>query len=246
MRVVVVHDGPPSQALVLTSVVGTLLERGGATSVTVSVAENCRPFFEHWDGVTYEPLTDVPPVSECDLLVDYGGSDRAVDKSLLFRPVRYRGLIPRDNSEIDEHAFRGLYLREQVQRNLFQLMYGVAGLRWEGQGYRFRYYPKTRKKPGRVGIAVRDRGVRAYVEGRLRQDADRTWKVLFRQNVLKQFDEVNAADSVVTDDEFVLHAALCLRRHVEYLVYEPPNVKPEFFGNGCVHLVPAEFMDGGK
>ena len=140
----------------------------------------------------------------------------------------------------DAHAFRGLYLKQEVNRNLFQLMFGVAGLKWAGEGYGFQYFPKARQRKSRVGIAVRDRSVRRFLHTYLNLEESRIWHVPFKENVLKQFDEVNKAASVVTDDPFVMHVGLALRKRVELLIYDPPTIKPEFFSNGCLHLVPED------
>ncbi len=238
MRIVIILDGPKDHALVLTGVVQALRNRHPDSKILVCTNPENHVFFQYTPNVTVDDLGPLKSNLDCDLLIDYGGSDKAVALSLLFQPEKYLGLIQRDGSEVDRHAFRGLYLKEEVNRSLFQLMFGVAGLKWAGEGYGFRYFPQARQRRNRVGIAVRDRGVRKFLHSYLNLEESRIWHVPFKENVLKQFDEVNKAASIVTDDPFVMHVGLSLRKRVELLIYEPPTIKPEFFGNGCIHLVP--------
>lgn len=240
-KIVIIHDGPRDQSLVLTGVVKALQRKHSPGTVHVCTGPENHIFFQHMPGVVADDLGPLKTHLACDLLVDYGGSDKAVDLSVIFEPKNYMGLIPREETiDVDMHAYRGLYLKQDVNRNLFQLMFGVAGLSWAGEGYGFRYYPKSRQRKNRVGIAVRDRNVRRFLHDYLKLPEDRIWHIPFKDNILKQFDEVNKAASIVTDDPVVMHVGLSLRKRVELLTYEPPTIRPEFFGNGCIHLVPEE------
>ena len=243
-KIVIIHDGPRDASLVLTGVVKALQRQHSPGTVHVCTNEDNHIFFQHMPGVVVDDLGPMKAHLDCDLLVDYGGSDKAVALSLLFEPQTYMGLIPREGTvEADSHAFRGLYLKQEVNRSLFQLMFGVAGLAWAGEGYGFKYFPQSKQRKNRVGIAVRDRKVRRFLHSYLNLDESRIWHVPFKQNVLKQFDEVNKAASVVTDDPFVMHVGLALRKRVEFLIYDQPTIKPELFGNGCIHLVPDGVKD---
>lgn len=244
MSIVIVHDGPREHSLPLTSVVATIRKEAPDFPVTVITGEDNHPFFRYVEGVSVQPF-EHKPIPECDLLIDYGGSDRAVQTALFMKPKVYKGLLPYPGTQSDINAFQGLYADVEVRRNVFQLLYGVAGLKWKGQGYGFRYYPRPKQRDGRVGAAIRNPEVRKFVRANLKVE-DRLWHIPIRQNIYKQFDEVNVCEDVVTDDPFVMHVAVCLRKRVEYLVYEPPAIRPEFFGNGCVHLVPDEIRGTGS
>jgi hypothetical protein len=238
MNIVIIHDGPKEHGLALTGVIAALQRQHTSAHILIATNPENHPFYQFNKSVTVADLSPNKDTLTCDLLIDYGGSDKAVALSLIYEPTTYRGLLSREQSVADQHAFRGLYLKSEVPRNLFQLLFGVAGLKWKGEGYYFRYYPRAKQTNDSIGIAVRDQRVRSYLYQRLKKDESRLWQLPFKINVLKQFDEVNKAASVVTDDPFVMHVALCLRKHVELLIYDPPTIKPEFFGNGCLHLVP--------
>lgn len=238
MNVVINHDGPKEHDLVLTSVVKSFSTWRECKSIQVYANEahlDLHRFTEPHIVVKkfFEPLS-----AQCDLLIDYGGSNMALQNARLIDHKEYLGLIAPRTDEVDTHAFKGLYLKERVNRNLFQLMYGVAGLRWRGQGYGMKYFPRKRQKKNTVGVAIKNQSLRQCVRQFLNIEHTRIWQIPFKENLLKQFDEVNCAESVVTDDPFIMHVALCLRKHVEFLIYEPPNMRLELFGNGCVHLVP--------
>jgi hypothetical protein len=242
MRIVIVIDGPKEHALALTSVIRPLSKKYGFPEVSLVTNSENAVFFRWISGVRVFRFNQQLPGGDVDLLVDYGGSDAAMRFVAGMSPKSYLGINPVHetlSSEVDTNAFQGLYtVKEVTQRNIFQMLFGIAGLKWQGEGYNFRYYPRAKQQNGTVGVAVRDDDIRRFVKGRLKLGGGEMIHVPLRHHILKQFDEVNKVESLVTDDPFVLHVGLCLRKQVQYLVYEPPTYKPEFFGNGCIHLVP--------
>ncbi len=241
MKLVLVHDGPREHALAITSVFKPLQRQYPEASIHVITSPDKEIFYRFLPGVNVSlfPTDDAYRLKDVDLLIDYGGSDRALAAGVGIQPKKYLGLCPALDGNFDVDAFMGLYTGHETKRNIFQVVFAIAGLKWRGEGYSFSYHTRTRAKKDRCGLAVKDAAVRQYLrENLVTPDDDRLWHIPIRQNVFRQFDEVNKCENVVTDDPFVMHVAVSLRKRVEFLLYEKPNIRPEFFGSGCVHLVP--------
>ena len=56
--------------------------------------------------------------------------------------------------------------------------------------------------------------------------------VRIRKRILKSIDEVNRCKTIITDDMFIVHAALALRKKVHFLDINNLNMNIEFFGQG--------------
>jgi hypothetical protein len=238
MNIAIVHDGPKHHSLVLTSVVSAILKKYSGSTVTLITGDNNLAFHKFNTRVTPVSFDAVDIDRKFDLVVDYGGSDKAIRTSISLETDKYLGPLS-SGFESDIQAFRGIYTDTEVNRSIFQMMFGVAGLKWKGQGYAFNYYPRSRTKKGRFGAAVSNHKLRKYLRSEVPKDNEKLWHIPIRQSVYKQFDEINKCEKIITDDPFVMHAALCLRKWVEYLVYSIPSERLEFFGSGCVHLIPS-------
>ncbi len=64
----------------------------------------------------------------------------------------------------------------------------------------------------------------------------RLWDIPFKSNIIKQLDEINRCSHIITDDETCVHAALSLRKHVEYVVSKKPRYTTEMFGCVNIHI----------
>lgn len=135
-----------------------------------------------------------------------------------------------------ELHYRHRYVGIPTKSNLFQLTYGLAGLKWHGEGYHIAYFPRNRAKKSLTGIAIRDRLLRDYVSANIKLEKTRISDVPFRLSLLKQIDEINRCKHIVTDDHAIMHIALALRKKVELIVRRPPPFAVEMFGSGNLHV----------
>jgi ADP-heptose:LPS heptosyltransferase len=135
-----------------------------------------------------------------------------------------------------------LYERKKTNKNIFQLYYRLAGLKWRGEGYSFSYYPKARTKKYTTGIAVVNANLKSYVVDKLKLDLSKIWNIPYKKNIHKKLDEINRCPSIVTDDFFTLNLALYLRKNVYFLETAPINMQIELFGSGKIFKVPLEIV----
>jgi len=125
-----------------------------------------------------------------------------------------------------------------LNMNLFQIAYRLSGSIWGGEGYDLPYRPKTRSKSLRVGVAVAQSNLRAYINDNLDVGDKKLWHIPHKKNILRKMDEINRCQKVITDDLTTFHLAMALRKYVYFLETFPLNFKMEFFGNGELHKVP--------
>jgi len=128
-----------------------------------------------------------------------------------------------------ERYYDILYGKKISKRNVFQIYSALAGVVWKGESYDFHYHPKTHCKAKRTGLAVAHSGIRNYIKDRLRLDDAKLWNVPFKKNLFKRIDEINRCQDIVTDDFFIMHLAIFLRKNVYFLQTIQPKTKYEFF-----------------
>ncbi len=120
-------------------------------------------------------------------------------------------------AEFVEKIFRH---KIKTNKTILQIYYDIAGLRWQGEGYGLSYYPKT-KQQYECG---------SYVIG----DYDGNCPEISLSEIpSKQIDILNQYAEIVTDDLFVAHAGIALRKKISFLSESLPY-KLEFFGKGSM------------
>lgn len=236
-KVLVLHNADADEAMIATALVRRFVKDGhdvtiagdGITQNIMRLAGfRCENGF-HTD-VVYDVAVNLSPSYSCteamsksvqaDEKLGYGQ-----DESGLFF-----------YNEGAHHHYRAKYVRIPTGANQFQLLFGLAGLKWQGEGYCLKYFPRTRSKKTLTGVAIKDQNLKQFILGNLHLDCTRLWRVPIRQNVSKQIDEINRCKQIVTDDLTVAHAALALRKVVEFLTPKSLPYRFEMFGAGSVHL----------
>ena len=122
--------------------------------------------------------------------------------------------------------------------NVFQMYYKLAGMTWKGEGYDIGYYPRSKSKKNRAGVAVANANLRNYLTDEIELGSMKLWHIPYKKNIFKKMDEINKCSKIITDDILTLHLSLALRKYVYFLRTSPINTKIEFFGNGEIYEVP--------
>jgi hypothetical protein len=139
---------------------------------------------------------------------------------------------------LDRHAdlhYRVSRLGVPSDNNLFQLVYGMAGVTWDGEGYGLTYHPRNRQKKSLTGLCVKDAALRGFITDNLRVKGQ-VRHLPIKQNTIKQVDEINRCKRLITDDEGCMHIGLALHKHVEYIARRLPPYPIHMFGSGNVHV----------
>lgn len=131
-----------------------------------------------------------------------------------------------------------IFGKKKTDKNIFQSYCNLIDYSWRGESYDIRYFPKSRSKKNRAGLAISHIGLRKYIINKLDLKETKTWTIPYRSNIFKKMDEINQCKFIITDDLMVMHIAVFLRKYVHFLDTYDYNMKIEFFNQGQVYPVP--------
>lgn len=231
MKVVVTHLGSINECLVASSLNKRLRET--ADEIHWVVADRfCANVFKYADRVK------VFTADQFDSGVLYDWAINLHPDSGGIRPLakKYNGFIY--DAEADQYSHI-LYGQEKSNMKLFQIYFRLAGLSWKGEGYDLTYYPKTKSKKDRAGLAIAHGGLRRYVRNKLELDSMKVWIVPYKRNIFRHMDELNRCGTIMTDDLSTMSLSIFLRKQIHFMQTLPLNFKLEFFGTGEIYNVPA-------
>lgn len=144
--------------------------------------------------------------------------------------------------EVGEKTWQYMYDCKKTRKNLFQMYFLLAGLKWHGEGYDFHYYPKTKTKKNTSGISVVNNNLKHYILGKLKLQLSEVKNIPYKRNLFNRIDELNRCHNIITDDFFTFNLALFLRKNVYFLETVPFNFPLELFGIGKVFKIPKRFV----
>lgn len=136
-----------------------------------------------------------------------------------------------------EYFYRVLNKEKKTDKNIFQLMYKACGMTWKGEGYNLCYYPRNKTNKNITGVITEKEDLKNFLISNLSLKESKLCSMPFRSNILKKIDEVNRCMNVVTDDLFILHASIALRKNVQFLDLDGLCFNTEFFGRGSYYRV---------
>lgn len=141
-----------------------------------------------------------------------------------------------------QDLYKALYEDKKINKNIFQIYFNLANLKWQGEGFDINYHPKIKTKKNLSGLAVANANLRNHIIQHLRLDLSKIWVIPFRQNLYKKMDEINRCSNIVTDDFLTMYASLYLRKSVCFLETMPANFEIELFGSGNILKIPKNIV----
>jgi hypothetical protein len=244
-HVLILQDDNLENTLILTGLIRRILKNNQKiTCVCGSKSFNLLQYFPNINVINYEKL-DIERLEKqnYDTLINFSPENNytylaeylKIDKKLGYGIEDGFLKFYNDGAKIF-HRTRYIGILQNSNPNIFQLAYGLADMRWEGEGYFLNYYPKKKCKHY-AGVALKNQEWKNLVINHVKIDNNRLWVIPFKQNILKQIDEINICSHVITDDYLALHISLALRKNVEFLTGKPLPYKLETFGNGTLHIL---------
>lgn len=141
---------------------------------------------------------------------------------------------------IDKNAlefYDVVHCGQKSHKCIFQLLYKVANRVWKGEGYSLSYYPKNQTIKTNTGISIVNKDLREYLKNNLNLLMSDIYVIPNKDNLFKKLDEINKCMNIITDDLFTMHAAISLRKNVDFLDTNNIKYKLEFFGKGNHHRI---------
>jgi len=220
MRLIVIHSGPEHEVLLLTSLLIGLKKKYGTSAKILWVGD---PAF--FCLVKYNKRVkkcfNINQVMDLPTITNFYGSDACINISLDNKSGRFASMCGAKqyfgfdkDGPIDRNAeFAQKVIKGEIKTNktALDLYYSLIGSKWKGEGYGLSYYPRN-KQSKECGTYLIDETI---------PDCD---LISLPDEFLPKFDTLNQFAQIVTDDIFVLHAGLALRKKVTFrgdLPYKP-------------------------
>ena len=245
MKTLVIQNGTTSDAMLTNSLLTRMVRDGDAVHCITS--QNAGEIFSLIKGVKVSFLPEIDISEQYDMAVNLYPEPRS---GMIMNRVHAH--VKRGYGFDGEHIVfldKSSDLHYRITRfgiysnsSLFQLVYGMAGLTWKGEGYNLQYTPRNRQRKSLTGLCIKDLDLRNFILQHLLVKEMRT--IPIRQSVAKQIDEINRCKNLVTDDEGCMHVGLSLKKHVEYVSKRPTSYGLEMFKNGNIHVFNPEALRG--
>ena len=238
MRILLVNLGNPCECLISTSVVNGLHKKYPEHDIFAigHSQESCR-IFSCCSGVrkTYHEKRIPAEFWHSPIEV---GVNLTPGFDLDSLPAQFGKKFGFHASPKADQYIDALTGESKCSKSLFQVYNNLSGMTWRGNGSSLQYYPKSRCKKNRIGLAVANANLRSFIIDKLRLDSGRVWVVPFRKNMFRKMDELNKCGKIITDDFATLNASLFLRKESHFLKAVPHNMKIEMFGSGNIYNIP--------
>ena len=247
-KVLLINLEPVSGCLVSTSILKGLKNKYKKVDVTVIVNndENCQRLFKYNPIVervyTIEEFFNDLPYhlmrENLDQVINLS-HDNALAKLFEKNAKKITGFKYTDP---EDNIYETLYKYNKSPKNIFQLYFNLADLKWRGEGYDLFYHPKTKQRKKSVGLAIVNKNLNKYVTDHLDIKDEKMSTVAFKTNIFKRIDEANKHSRIITDDFLFMNIACFLRKDIFFLKTIPYNYQLEFFGKGDIIEVPKIYI----
>ena len=247
-KILLINLEPVSGCLVSTSILKGLKNKHKNVSVTVIVNndENCQKVFK------YNPMVDkVYTIEDFFSKLPYNLLREKIDHVINLSFDNTLAKLFEGNSkkitgfrytDTDDKIYETLYKYNKTPKNIFQLYFSLADLKWRGEGYDLFYHPKTKQRKNSVGLAIVNKNLNSYVGEHLYTKQEKLSTIPFKANVFKRIDETNKHNKIITDDFLFMNIACYLRKEIFFLKTVPYNYQLEFFGKGNIIEVPKIYI----
>jgi len=238
MKILIVNLGTLTENIVATSIVKTLIKKVEKPHITWCVAsDNIKYIFDYNKNInkviSFDELQQSNSVF--DVLVNLS-SFFPHEKCKNLKAKNVIGYQFSDNVRDFGDIIEGN--KENTSMNLFQMLYKLTGLTWRGEGYDLGYFPRSKSKFNRVGIAVAHVNLKNYIIDELQIETKKLWHIPYKKNIFKKMDQINKCKKIITDDILIFHLSMYLHKYVYFLQTMPLFAKMEFFGTGILYKVP--------
>ena len=217
MRIIVVHSGPIYEAFPLTSLlIGLNKEYPPAKILWVSDPDSFelikfnKRANKHLDINKCYDLASLTDFYGAEVCINASSDMKAKKFTTLTNAKQVYGFSKDGPANRDAEFFQNVMNGDsETNKTILELYYNLAGLKWRGEGYGLSYYPRLKQSKG---LAVYLNEEDDSIEGE---------RLVLPDNLFAKFDTINQYSDIITDDLFVTHAALSLRKKVSCLTKVP-------------------------
>jgi len=246
MNILLVHLGTPCECFIASSVIKGLRKKyieNHPLNIFMLVHDNeSHKIYKYNNHIKLCYLIDKVPTEfkkrQFDLLInlhpDFTESDHF--------PVSADEKLGFGYTENGDNTYKYMYGEDRTPKNIFQMYYILAGLKWKGEGYSLSYNPKKKNRRNRTGLYIVNKNLFEYVKNKLQLDLSVAKNIQPHKNIFQKLDEINMCENVVTDDFFTLHQSLYLKKNVCFLETIDYNYPIELFKSGKIFKIPRNII----
>jgi len=164
-------------------------------------------------------FSDLSTFYGTDLCINPSNTKSAKKFVLSVSSKQYLGFTKKGAA--DRHAeFFGRVISGDIttHKTILDLYFALAGLKWSGEGYGLSYYPRKRQ----------ENGDGTYLSQNV--DIKNALPIRLPDNILRKLDAINQFKEIHTDDLFVAHVGIALRKIIHFYADLPYEL--EFFKKG--------------
>lgn len=205
-----VHNGPPEEVLLLTGVLIGLKKLHPQSKVLWVGDPQYFPIIRFNKRI--RKILNIHKGNDLASLTHFYGSDICYNPSDSETACRFASITGskqyfgfNKDGAVDKNAefFQKITSGKlKTNKTILDMYYGLAGIKWRGEGYGLSYYP-TIKQTKQVGICA--------------EQINEPGEIFKASNdYLETFDIINQYKKIITDKLFVAHAALALRKKVVF------------------------------
>lgn len=206
MKIILIHDGTDHESLLLTSLVIGLKKKFVDSKIVWAGRPDCFQLVKYNKRIRkIVDLKDKNKPHVCDICINPYTTESAlnfVDSCETNKVLGFSKHGPVDhNAEFFNNV---LYGDLRTNKTILDLYYGLADMQWQGEGYGLSYYPRNKQ--------IKDHGC-YFINN---HDPVTIPNIPLPSKIFAKLDAINEYKSIHTDDLFVLHAGLALRKDMVF------------------------------
>jgi len=242
VNIAILNYGEPWQVLVSTSLVQGLRKKYPNSDIYFFCSQDSYPILQYNSKIHVISGYTQNISNSFDLAINMTPSIESssfmseLDAKTKLGFYEFNGNVVSANKDAEEYLDI-MSNRKITEKNILQVFYKLCGLTWRGEGYDLTYFPKNRTNKNKTGIAISHDDLRHFVKNNLKLQMSEIYSVPIRKNIFKKIDEINRCMYIITDDLFILHSAIALRKNVEFLDTQGITTRIEFFGKGNYYRI---------
>jgi hypothetical protein len=242
MKIAIIIFEEPWFVLASTSLINGLVNTYKNAEIFFFVDAQSYSLLQYNKNITLLSGYDYASDIEFDLVINYTQTIESCLFANSLKSKKILGFTHANNQTIsvnsDAQDFIDIILHKNITtKHVLQLIYRVANMRWRGQGYNLAYFPQSKKNKHKTGVLIKNDKLKTYICENLHLEYSKLQTLSLKENLFRQIDEINKCTNIITDDLFVCHAAIWLRKNVQFLDTNNLGYKIEFFGTGKHHRI---------
>lgn len=226
-KIVIIQSGSCCDSLITTSVLIGLSKKYPGFSIywigktdsfaLVKFNKRIKKRFDIEQDLTFETLTYVYNPNLC---INFSIDKKSINIQSSLNAADNLGFSKNGPLTKQSEFFNNVINNKlKTNKTILDIYYNLCGLRWDGEGYGLSYFPKT-KQAKEYGKYIESRNITCLYP-----------EIKISKNILQTFDSINEYKDIHTDNEFIVHSSIALKKNITFYS-NTINYQIEYFKKG--------------